>query len=181
MNNQESIELPQFKYHPDPVSNKIIVECDFTCSVCNLRRGFVYEGPYYCLEDVENICPWCIKDGSAASKLNVEFAVFKDLNENLDSQKIDELIHRTPGYFYTQEGEWAIHCNDFCAYIEKTKWSRVEELIEDLRFDLEEMQTKLELSDDIFYEDLRMTNSPLWLQLFKCLPCGKYMVIGNYE
>jgi hypothetical protein len=48
-------EMPQFKYHPDPLGNRVIVERQCVCPVCNEVTGFAYEGPSYSIEDVENL------------------------------------------------------------------------------------------------------------------------------
>jgi uncharacterized protein CbrC (UPF0167 family) len=66
-------ELPKFKYHPDPIKNKVIEKAKTRCPVCNKQREYVYTGPFYSTEDVEGICPWCIADGSAAKKYSGEF------------------------------------------------------------------------------------------------------------
>ena len=33
------------------------------------------------------------------------------------SEKLDELIHRTPGYSGWQQEYWRAHCGDYCAYL----------------------------------------------------------------
>ncbi|CTW99108.1 colicin E2 tolerance protein [Escherichia coli] len=32
-----------------------------------------YSGPFYCVDEVEHLCPWCIADGSAAEKFAGSF------------------------------------------------------------------------------------------------------------
>ena len=34
-----------------------------------------------------------------------------------DPEKLDELIHRTPGYSGWQQEYWRAHCGDYCAYL----------------------------------------------------------------
>ncbi|GGE06427.1 hypothetical protein GCM10011571_04460 [Marinithermofilum abyssi] len=38
-----------------------------------MRTPYVYNGPFYALENVEVICPWCIKNGAAAKKFDGSF------------------------------------------------------------------------------------------------------------
>ena len=34
-----------------------------------------------------------------------------------DPTRLDELIHRTPGYCGWQQEYWRAHCGDYCAYL----------------------------------------------------------------
>lgn len=60
--------LPEFKYNLNLVENGIIARRTTICSSCNEKTEFVYEGPFYSIEDVEAICPWCVKSGKASQK-----------------------------------------------------------------------------------------------------------------
>ena len=62
-------DLPRFNYHPSPFSTRALVDSEDTCDCCGLACGFMYDGPVYCSENVEHVCPWCIADGSAACKM----------------------------------------------------------------------------------------------------------------
>ncbi len=61
--------LPQFKYHPKPLETGAF-EQDKTveCDCCEQQTSVYYSGPFYCVDEVEHLCPWCIADGSAAEK-----------------------------------------------------------------------------------------------------------------
>ncbi len=175
------MDLPTFKYHPDPVRNRVIVPSSETCPSCHLKRGCEYQGPFYGLLDVENICPWCIKDGKAAAQFDLRFIDEHSLTEIPDDEKLEELLYRTPSYFSAQGEEWPTHCGDFCAVVGRAEWERIVALGEELRPDLENMQAKLEVPDQEFHFDLRRENSPLWVYLFKCVTCGKHRIVGDYE
>jgi uncharacterized protein CbrC (UPF0167 family) len=73
--------LPTFMYHLDPVRNDVVVASDGVCVCCGRARGFLYVGPAFTTSEVvdDNICPWCIADGSAAQKYDVEFADSRSL------------------------------------------------------------------------------------------------------
>jgi hypothetical protein len=38
--------------------------------LCNLESDYACARNFYSIRVVENICPWCIKDGSAANKFD---------------------------------------------------------------------------------------------------------------
>lgn len=116
-----SVVLPNFKYHPYPIESGSVKQEDIICSVCNEERNFTYTGPIFCTEEVEDICPWCIKDGKAAKKYKAEFQDIDSCEKVNKKSYIDELIHRTPGYEALQQARWLSHCNDFCAYICSTE------------------------------------------------------------
>ncbi|MFX0112894.1 CbrC family protein, partial [Bacillus pumilus] len=65
--------LPTFKYNPDPVSLNVSKKEPTTCPVCEREREYMYHGPFYSVENVKGICPWCIKDGLAAKKYDCTF------------------------------------------------------------------------------------------------------------
>lgn len=67
------MQLPNFKYNPDPIKLGVIIKEETLCPVCKETRDYVYEGPFFSEDDVEGICPWCIADGSAAEKCEGEF------------------------------------------------------------------------------------------------------------
>lgn len=66
--------LPLFKYHPKPLETGAfeqdkIVECD----CCEQPTSVYYTGPFFSVDDIEYLCPWCIADGSAAKKFAGSF------------------------------------------------------------------------------------------------------------
>jgi uncharacterized protein CbrC (UPF0167 family) len=55
------MELPVFKYHPDPVLTGSIEARDVRCVCCDEARNHVYVGSVYAEADLDqSICPWCI-------------------------------------------------------------------------------------------------------------------------
>ena len=50
--------LPAFQYHPDPVRSGSIVESKARCMACGKARGYIYAGPVYAEDELdEQICP----------------------------------------------------------------------------------------------------------------------------
>lgn len=50
-------------------------------------------------------------------KFDGEFQDVANVDSVSDSQKLDELIHRTPGYCGWQQEYWIAHCDDYCAFV----------------------------------------------------------------
>src|SRR5215475_2947697 len=66
--------LPQFRYHPDPVSTGSVVAEPVECVCCGERRSHVYAGPVYAVDElVRELCPWCIASGRAATMFDAQF------------------------------------------------------------------------------------------------------------
>ena len=49
----------------------------------------------------------------AASKFDGEFQDPESTDRVSDPDKLDELIHRTPGYCGWQQEYWIAHCDDY--------------------------------------------------------------------
>lgn len=109
--------LPIFRYYPDPLSNGSIISSQATCVCCNKARGYMYAKGPYGLEGIEEeeLCPWCIADGSAAQKLGCSF--IQDLEAEVPGSVFDEIMQRTPGYETWQGEYWMCHCNDACIFL----------------------------------------------------------------
>ncbi len=118
------MELPKFRYHPAPLKTGSIIESDEICECCNKPMGYVYSGSMYTRNRPESICPWCIANGNAHRKYEIEFASLMpdviDPNNPVEiecsEEAFDELLHKTPGFSSYQEIEWPNHCKDFCEY-----------------------------------------------------------------
>ncbi len=91
-----SMELPHFKYHPNPTATGSIVPSAEVCPVCGQSRGFAYNGIPYGSNELEHICPWCIADGTAHEKFGVEFTDTKGVGgygrwEKVPTKVIEEV------------------------------------------------------------------------------------------
>lgn len=65
--------LPAFRYHPDPVATGSVIPSNAECRICGEARGFIYTGPSYGDEGLtDEVCPWCIADGSAHDESDAE-------------------------------------------------------------------------------------------------------------
>ena len=106
--------LPTFRYHPDPVATGSVEASEAACPCCERARGFAYVGPVYAEDEVEGLCPWCIADGSAASRFGAELT---EVEDEVPEAVLVELTQRTPGFTGWQQEHWLVHCDDGSAYL----------------------------------------------------------------
>src|SRR5262245_3210410 len=119
------MNLPVFKYHPDPISTGSIQARKAQCVCCHEIREYIYIGPVYARTNLdEAICPWCISSGLAHEKFDVELtdiASIGDYDDFLRNRVLqavqEEVAYRTPGFCGWQQERWLIHCSDACAFL----------------------------------------------------------------
>ena len=172
-----TLNLPEFRYHPDPVRSGSVVESTDACRCCGERRGYVYTGPAYTEQDLdEALCPWCIADGSAHRMFDVTF-VDSEALADVPERILREVSERTPGYHAWQGEQWPSCCGDATAFlgpvgIEEIR-SRYRELEGSL---LAHIVHQMQISGGgaaRLLEALRRDASPT-AYLFRCLYCQQY-------
>ena len=110
------MEKYNFKYHPDPLETGAFKNDQAViCNCCKKETDVYYTGPFYSVEDVENLCPECIKSGRASETYDGEFQDGESTDPVSDPAKLEELVCRTPGYCGWQQEYWPAHCDDYCA------------------------------------------------------------------
>ena len=175
-----SLGLPFFKYHPNPLETHSF-ECSdagVECACCGKTTKIYYEGPFYSIDDIDYLCPECIATGAAAKKFNGSFQDDCSIEEGVnESEKIDELIHRTPGYSGWQQEFWRSHCGDFCAYLGRVGAQ-----------ELKALGVLDEVLDDpllnfVKNEDIKTMVNGGFMQgyLFRCLHCGKHLLWVDFD
>ena len=172
--------LPTFKYHPDPLDTGNVVQSDIECVCCGKQRGYIYTGPVYAVEEYDNeICPWCIADGTAHEKLDAEFHdsegvpgwAFMDCPE-VSEDIIEEICWRTPGFAGWQQEQWATCCDDAAAFLGRAGHK---ELNERWPGAIEAIQDSTGLDDaewTSFFRALQRAGAPT-AYVFQCLHCKK--------
>jgi len=175
------MNLPTFKYHPDPLSTGSVIVSDATCKCCGEKRGYIYACNVYCIEELNNqICPWCIADGSAAKKFTATFVEDCPLRQaGIVESIILEVTTKTPGYISWQQEVWLSHCNDACAFLGDATIDDVLAIIEN--------QLEVIGSDGIDRETLNMMAqnyrpkcSPAFYK-FECLHCNQNLYSMDYD
>ena len=167
------MNFPLFKYHPDPIASGSVAESDETCLCCDQKRGFIYTGPVYAIEDLDNkICPWCIADGSAAEKFE---AVFTDEDgigeEELAVETQEKVARRTPGFAAWQQERWLSCCNDAAAFLGPMGSAELKKLGPSA---LDALRAETGLEDEKwndFFTSLDRHNGPT-AYVFQCLHCS---------
>ncbi len=155
-----------------------------TCSVCGRARGLVYAGPLYG-ESVDEVvlCPWCIADGSAAGRLELELTdIGWGVPPGVPEPVLDELAHCTPGFVSWQSDHWLYHCGDACAYLGAVGYDelrRLPDALAALLDGLEEDGFGADESREIV-ESLSPEESPT-AYLFRCLACGTHVAYSDND
>ncbi|PVY36128.1 CbrC family protein [Pontibacter virosus] len=170
---KEMNNFPLFRYNPHAEKLGIIKKENTKCPVCEQEREYVYQGPFYSEDQVEGICPWCIKDGSAAKKYDGEFQDAASCEDVEKEEYLVELTTRTPGYSGWQQERWLSHCGDFCALKGYVGWQEIKPLKEELAKDLDVIKSDYDLTQEQLEEHL-VNNGSMQGYLFECLHCGKH-------
>jgi uncharacterized protein len=121
------MDLPNFPYHPDPLASGSVIVSDATCRCCGEQRGFIYTGPVYAEDDLEDsLCPWCIADGSANEEFDAFFFDEVGFPDDVPEEVVEEIAYRTPGFATWQDAEWPTCCGDAAAFLEPIGWAEIQ-------------------------------------------------------
>jgi uncharacterized protein CbrC (UPF0167 family) len=116
-------DLPTFRYHPDPLATGAIRPSDEECICCSQARGFIYTGPVYAEEDLDDsLCPWCIADGTAAATFAATFVDEDGIGgygawDPVPAAVTQEVAQRTPAFSGWQQERWWTHCRDAAEFL----------------------------------------------------------------
>ena len=166
---------PAFKYHPDPLATGSMKESDETCVACGRARGYIYVGPVYAVEElVDELCPWCIADGSAARKYNADFTdVGWGVPQGVSAAVLDEVAHRTPGFCGWQQEHWLYHCDDAAAFLGRVGYRDLEQIPGALAMLLDDDD-----QTEAFVRSLH-ADGEVTAYLFRCLACSTHVVYAD--
>jgi uncharacterized protein CbrC (UPF0167 family) len=172
------MNLPVFKYHRDPIQSGSVVESNQTCRCCGKSRGYIYTGPVYSEEDLDDmICPWCIADGSAHLKFEAAFMEETAMPDGIPAGAVQEVAWRTPGYNAWQSERWFKCCGDAVTFLEPVGIAELREWYRELESSvLGNIIYDLEISGGAathMLESLRRNSGPT-AYIFQCSHCGKY-------
>ena len=172
---RSQLGLPIFRYHPDPLETGAFEKSEegVVCDCCGKTTRIYYQGPIFSEKDIDYLCPECIASGEAAENFDGEFQDTYSVDDGVyDPAKLDELIHRTPGYCGWQEAYWRAHCGDYCAYLGHVG-------VRELRA----LGVRKEVLDDPMWNDQQkdviqasVNGGHIQCYLFQCLHCGKHLV-----
>jgi uncharacterized protein CbrC (UPF0167 family) len=174
--------LPAFVYHPDPLATGSIAASDEVCECCGRSRGYKYESTPYCEADLEVICPWCIADGRAHEKFDVEFVDRDAIGDYGKWGKVtdaiaDTVAHRTPGFSGWQQERWWVCCNDAAMFLGPAGKDELlahgSEAVEAIR-----VESGFEGKEWRGYLSALSKDGGPTAYIFRCLHCGK---LGGYS
>ena len=173
------LDLPAFRYHPDPIATGSVEASDAVCECCDRVRGFVYTGPVYSVEEVGHLCPWCIASGEAHERFDAAFTDATDLDGVPDSVRA-EVEERTPGFSGWQQERWLGHHGDACAFLGPAGYPEVEAYgSPDLRASLSRDLGWPEDEFAEYYAGLEREGQPT-AYVFRCLHCGTLLGYSDF-
>ena len=172
-NPKSEIDIPKFKYHPEPIKTGAFnIDDVVVCDCCEKETTVYYSNPFFSIDEIEFLCPDCIKSGNASKKFDGAFQDSCSCDNVNDEEKLNELCTRTPGYKGWQQEYWLAHCDDFCAFIGYVGWNEI------LQMGIEkEIEEDLSTNNDFSIADIKkhLKNSgSMQGYLFRCLLCGRH-------
>lgn len=167
------MQLPEFRYHPDPEATGSVAACAEACLRCGQARGFIYTGPVHATEELDRcLCPWCIADGSAAEQFDAEFTdVGWGVPPEVPDAVLQEVATRTPGFSGWQQEHWLYHCGDAAAFLGRVGWTGLQphpDAIESLQ---QEQSADALMALDV--------DGAATAYLFRCRHCGRHIAYAD--
>jgi uncharacterized protein len=181
------MDIPRFKYHPDPIITGSIIESDKKCRCCRKARGYIYVGPvYYAIKKYNKcICPWCIADGSAHEKLDASFTDAEGVGiygnwDEVPLEMIEEVTNRTPGFSGWQREQWWAHCQEPGQFLGRAGCEELKTYGPEV---IKAIQDSTGLGDGEWgqlFPAFDKNGSPT-AYLFRCPNCGKIGGYGDWD
>ena len=178
-----AVALPEFRYHPDPLRTGSITPSSVECRACKKSRGWIYVGPTYCEDELdEQLCPWCIADGSAHLLFGVEFVDPPGVGGYGDwpsppKAVVEEICFRTPSFNGWQQERWFTHCEDAGVFLGCVGKAELESL-DRAACDAIKFESGYDDEQWAYYFDRMDVNHGPTAYLFRCLHRGAW---GGYS
>ena len=178
-----SDSIPSFRYHDDPIRTGSIAASQTACRRCGEQRGYIYMGPVYANDDLDEVvCPWCIADGSAAQMFDAEFTDPEGIGDYgawdaVPAEVVEEVSRRTPGFTGWQQERWWTHCSDAAVFLGRAGWRELEGQWADA---LASIKADVQMEGEDWKEYLAAldaSESPT-AYVFRCRHCGQ---LGGYS
>ena len=174
--------FPEFPYHPDPRRTGSVTESDERCRACGAARGYIYAGPVYAVEELgEQLCPWCIADGTAAERFDAEFTdAGVEVPSGVPAEVVAQITRRTPGFAGWQQEYWLYHCDDGAAFLGRVGRDELEpypDVLEALVRENDGFGWTTEQAEE-YVAALNTEYGPT-AYLFRCRHCGKHLAYSD--
>ena len=175
--------LPEFPYHPDPLTTGFVEMSNAACLACERVRGFIYTGPVFAVEELqESLCPWCIADGSAATRFDATFTDDVPVPDDVPGEVVTLVTTRTPGFGGWQQEHWLYHCGDGAAFLGVAGWPELERhpaALDSLRHESAGFGWSPQQIEE-YLRALDKDGSPA-AYLFKCRHCGTDLAYSDRD
>ncbi|MEP6835304.1 MAG: CbrC family protein [Gemmatimonas sp.] len=167
--------LPTLRYHVDPVASGSVVASNNNRRRCKKVRGFIYTGPAYSDEELDDaLCPWCIADGSAFEKFDATFVDSEAFDGDASEESMSTICERTPGFNAWQSEQWPSCCGEPAAFLTPASYDDIQKRFPRLEGTLMMyIVQKMGISGSAAtrtLESLKRDQSPTAF-VFKCLHC----------
>ncbi len=175
------MNLPHFKYHPDPIATGSVEASDAECECCGQRRGYIYVGSVYAEKELsECLCPWCIADGSAHEKFDAEFTDAAGVGGYskpmaISKEVVEELAFRTPGFIGWQQEYWLACCGDAAAFVGRAGHAELESRWPNAIVSIQKDSGMADGADWRSYLHALDKNGSPTAYVFQCLHCGRHL------
>jgi len=177
------MKLPEFKYHQDPIKTGSVIKSDTECECCGEAKGYIYTGPAFCKEELDNcICPWCIASGRAHEDFDAEFTDFDAIGgygswDQIPKQIKEIVAFKTPGFCGWQQERWWTHCRDAAIFLGTAGKTEIKKLGSVLIRQLQQESGYNDEQWESYLNTLSQDSSPT-AYIFKCGKCGE---LGGYS
>ena len=181
------MSIPNFKYHPDPIASGSVEPSKTKCVCCHQKRGFIYVGPVYAEDELdESICPWCIHDGSAHKQFDAVFTDDASITTadgapaDLSEATLEEVAFRTPGFAGWQQEHWLVCCGEPAAFIAHAGTAELKGKFADA---IDSIQGETGLSGpewNDYLNALQKDGSPT-AYVFQCLHCRRHLAYSDCD
>lgn len=175
--------LPVFTYHPDPVVTGSVIPSATACRHCGQARGFIYTGPVYAIEELnDELCPWCIADGSAAATYGAEFTTSDGVPDGVPNEVVHQVARQTPGFGGWQQERWLYHCDDAAAFLGRVGYEQLSERQDALDM-LRAEQNGIGWTSEQVETYLQDLHADGWATayLFRCRHCGEHLAYSDFS
>lgn len=171
------MELPHFRYFPDPAAAESIAPSTDTCRCCGRTCGWVFKGEIYgYCDDLKPVCPWCIADGTIANKHG---GALNSLHTDavVPAEIRDEIECRTPNFATWQDLQWPDCCNDGCVFLGYAKRTDLEGHWKDALGALYRAESSPKIRygpPEAFLDAIEDGDANPGVYIFQCTHCGGY-------
>lgn len=193
---------PSFKYFLHPHDFSTFSADPQLCDLCGeIKIG--YKGPFYGINKIGFVCEECLIGGKLAEKeaftnegrLDILLQQIHDHQPELVDQEVnkqakvkdEELRFRTPRVTTWQDYLWPVHCGDYCCFIKEAGKSDLSSIAPEGKIYLLFQSTdndQFKQLWEVIRPDSPKDNStafPIGVYLFRCINCGEYQVLWDWD